>query len=78
MAVATMLGMSLTQQVALYMDPNTKVLIFPPWHTTLKSFLRIGGWFSAKYPQDGVRKMAERIKRWIATPLKGQDPSGKA
>jgi hypothetical protein len=65
--------MSLTQLIAMYMDPKICELIFP---SRFNPFRPGAGLWQAKYPQDGVDEFATRVLRWIA-PGEGQLLSDK-
>lgn len=59
---AILLGMSLTQLVALYMDPGTCKMIFPnSWNP-----LRYEGYFLAKYEPDGKLELVSKILEHVA------------
>jgi hypothetical protein len=64
-----MLRMSLTQLVAMYMDPKICELIFPTGFDIFRPGSKL--LLQAKYKQDGVHELAKRVLRWIA-PVEGE------
>lgn len=72
-AIGTMLRMSLTQLIAVYMDPKTCERIFPSkW-----DIIRPGaGLWQAKYTQKGIENIMDSVLHWIA-PGEGDLQPGK-
>lgn len=60
-SLGTTLGMSLTQLIATFMDPNLGKHIFQ------SSFWRLGaGLWQAKHVQTGLEEFVDRLLRWVA------------
>lgn len=78
LAASTMLRMSLMQLVALYTDPQVTKTIFPPnvnlWPPKI-NMRRLGaGLWRAKYTQNGVASVTDRVIRWSAPGVSPFDP----